>query len=507
MADEQLLLGRWTPAPSADDPRAGWLGARPRPVFLAAVCVVLALGAGAVAPSHLKYAVGVVGVTALVGAVLLWPRFGAYLLVGLVPVTSGLASGFPVSRVRLSEAIIGLVGVTLLVSVRRRDVVPWGTLDWALASYSTAWILFGILADLGLHQHLSLTQWGTVLGQLQFFLVYRAVRVAIRSARERRTALAVLVISTIPVSLLALLQKLNAPHVRLFIYKMVGATTTGTAAASVGHSLRVTGPFANWAALAGFLLPTLLVLVAMALGQVRVRRSRWFLAAGILGAVGLALTDEQSAIICCAVGAVVLAKRYGKGRAVLRWAPLLVLAAAVFAGPSIVHRIGEELAPSAGTGRVSWIPQTLSFRWSVWTQQYFPAIWQRPLSGFGVVLPPTIRWQYPESQYVSFLMEGGFPMLGLFGVLSWAMLRGARDAARSADPLDRALGNALGIAIVSMLVMNTMWPFLSNGGMPQVLWALLALAVPLGRSRIAGNPVATGYEEPLLAPVGGGQVV
>lgn len=501
MTGEQLL-GRWTTSPHADDPRAGWLAARPRPLLLAAACVVVALGAGAIAPSHLKYAIGVVGVTALVGAVLLWPRFGAYLLVGLVPATSGLASGFPVSRVRLSEAIIGLVGVTLLVSVRRRDAVPWRTLDWVLAAYSTAWILFGILADVGLHQHLSLTQWGTVVGQLQFFLVYRAVRVAIRSAGERRTALAVLVISTIPVSVLALLQKVNAPHVRLFIYKMVGATTTGTAAASVGHTLRVTGPFANWAALAGFLLPTLLVLVALALGQVRVRRSRWFLAAGVLGAVGLALTDEQSAIICFAVGALVLAKRYGKGRAVLRWAPLLLLAAAVFAGPSIVHRIGTELAPSAGTGRVSWIPQTLSFRWSVWTQQYFPAIWQRPLSGFGVVLPPTIRWQYPESQYVSFLMEGGFPLLGLFGALSWAMLRGARDAARSADPLDRALGNAMGIAIVSMLVMNTMWPFLSNGGMPQVLWPLMALTVPLGPNRITAKRVAAGDEEFLLARAG-----
>ncbi len=32
-----------------------------------------------------------------------------------------------------------------------------------------------------------------------------------------------------------------------------------------------------------------------------------------------------------------------------------------------------------------------------------------------------------------------------------------------------------------MLVMNTMWPFLSNGGMPQVLWALMGLVLPVRR--------------------------
>lgn len=439
---------------------------------------MLALAAGALAPFHLKDALGVVAVAALVGTVLQRPVVGAYVLVGLVPVTSGLATGLPVPHVRLSEALIGAIGVALLVSVRRRDAVAWRRLDWVLVAYALAWAAFGFLAHRSLHQHLSLGDWGTLIGQFQFFLVYRGVRLAVRTTEERRTALGVLLLASAPVALLAILQKLNAPGVRSLILRIVGGATAGTAAVATGHSFRATGPFNNWAALAGFLLPILLVLIALALGRMETQWRRWFVAAGVLGVVALALTEEQSAIVCLAVGAAVLAKRYGKGQIVLRWAPVVAVAVAVLAGPSIVHRISEELAASAGTGRVSWVPQTLSFRWSVWTHQYFPAIAQRPLTGYGVVLPPVIRWPYPESQYVSFLMEGGFSLLVLFAGMVWAMLRGAGDAARSVDPLDRALGQAVAIAIVSMLVMSTMWPFLSNGGMPQVLWALLALTVP-----------------------------
>ena len=127
---------------------------------------------------------------------------------------------------------------------------------------------------------------------------------------------------------------------------------------------------------------------------------------------------------------------------------------------------------------VAWVPQTVSFRWTVWVHQYLPAIGARPLSGYGVVLPSSVHWPFPESQYVSFLVEGGIPMLAAFAVLAWAMLGGAQRASRSADPLTVALGRALTVAVASMLVMDAMWPFLSNGGMPQVLWALMALAVP-----------------------------
>ena len=98
-------------------------------------------------------------------------------------------------------------------------------------------------------------------------------------------------------------------------------------------------------------------------------------------------------------------------------------------------------------------------------------------------------------------MEGGFPLLVLFGGLSLAMLKRSRDGARSKDPFDQALGRALAVTVVAMLVMNLIWPFLSNAGLPQVLWCLLAIAVP--RSEGRGAVAAPNVAPATLVPAGG----
>jgi hypothetical protein len=478
MGRDRATLALTTGGSTALSP--GWLASRYRPGLLAVVCGVVALGAAAVAPTKPKDAVALLVGAALVGVVLLWPLVGAVLLATLVPISSGLAAGFPVAHVRLSEALIGVIGITLISFARREEAVPWGTLDWILIGYGLCWVAFGVYGDLALHQQLTIEGWGTVFGQLQFFLVYRGIRVAVRTAGERRMVVGWLLLASAPVAVLALLQKVGAPGVEHFIVKITGGLTGGvgaTAASSVG---RATGPFGNWAALAGYLLPVLLVLVAVAFAGIEVRRRRIFLVTGLLAAVALALTVEQSAIVCLAVGLFVLARRYDPDGRLTRWLVIGVIALGVAVSPVLVARLVHELGGSAGTGRVWWVPQTVSFRWSVWTHQYLPAIGARPLTGYGVVLPSSVHWAWPESQYVSFLIEGGVPMLLAFGVLAWAMLDGALSAARSADPLARALGLSLAVAVVSMLVMDTMWPFLSNGGMPQVLWCLMALTVPGG---------------------------
>lgn len=467
--------------PGRGDLAAGWLALKARPVLLAVMCAIVASGVGFLLPTKPKDALALLAGVAVIVAVLLRPVVGAVLLVALVPATSGFAPGFPVSNVRLSEAVIGLVGVTLLATVRRNDTVPWEPLDWALLGYGLAWAAFAVLADRQLHQHLSVSEWGTALGQLQFFLVYRGVRVAVRSERERRLSLAALMIASLPVAALAILQEVRAPGIQGLINTLTGGLTAGTAPTGAGSVARVTGPFANWAALAGYLLPIVLVIVALALSRAPVRRAKWFLAVAVAAALALVLTLEQSAILCALAGVFVLLRRYDHTGRTTRVFLVGVAALVLAASPVLVGRLAHELAGSPGTGRISWVPSTLSFRWSVWTRQYFPAIGARPLAGYGMVYPTSISWIYPESQYISFLMEGGVVMLAAFGVLAWAMLRRTWAAAQSADPFDRAVGIALTVAVVAMLVMNVTWQFLSNGGMPQVLWALMALLLPARR--------------------------
>ncbi len=458
----------------------GWLARRTRPLVLAAACTFVALGVGYLLPTKPKDAVALLGGAVVVAAVLLRPVIGAVLLVALVPATSGFAPGFPVSHVRLSEAIIGLVGVTLIASVRRTEAVPWDTLDWALFGYGLTWAAFAVLDQRQLHEHLTLGAWGSALGQLQFFLIYRGVRVAVRSERERRLSLTALMVASLPVAALAVLQEMRVHAVQSFINTLTGGLTGGSAPTAAG-SVRVTGPFVNWAALAGYLLPILLVVVALALSKSELRQARWFAAVGVAGGLALMLTLEQSAIICGLGGVFVLLRRYDRNGRMTRifLAGLAVLVVA--ASPVLIGRFAHELAGTPGSGRIPWVPQTLSFRWGIWTRQYFPAIGARPLQGYGMVYPTSISWPFPESQYISFLMEGGVLMVAAFAVLTWAMLRRTWAAAHAVDPLDRALGFALTIGVVSLVVMAFTWPFLSNGGMPQVLWALMGLLLPVHR--------------------------
>jgi hypothetical protein len=485
-------------------PGAGdsWFAARPRPVLLGAGALVVAFVLGVLAVHKFALGAAAVVAVALVVAVLLRPVIGGIVLVGTVPALSGLAPGFPVPHVRVSELIVGLVGATVLVSARRSDAVAWSSLDWLLLAYGLAWALLGAFDAIALHQSLSLDQWGTDIGQLQFFLIYRGVRVSLRRPSERRLAVGVLVGAAVPVALLALLQELHVGVVSRLLNTITGGlTATLLASVETGNTLRATGPFNNWAALAGYLFPILLVLCALSFAGQLGRYRKWAFGVGLLVLIGLLITVEISAIVLALVGVAILARQYGLARRVLRYLAAAVVIGALVAAPFIAPRLNAEFSASAGSSRHVGVPQTLAFRFDVWTEQYVPAIEARPLTGYGAQLPASIAWPYPESQYVAFLIEGGIPLFVLFAALGWAMLARSGDAARAADPFEQALGRAAVLAVAGMLVMNLIWPFLSNGGLPQVLWCLLAVALP--RRRGVPAPSAPAPCDPQPSLVGG----
>jgi len=467
-------------------------------VLLGLGAVVLAFALGFVAVGKPDMGLAALAALALVVAVLLRPVIGGLILVGAVPILSGMAPGVPVAHLRISELLIGVVGATVLISARRSDAVPWSSFEWLLLAYGAAWAIFGTVDAITLDQHLSITLWGTVFGQLQFFVIYRAVRTSLRTPSERRTAVAVLLVAATPVALLAVLQQLHVGPVVRFLTTVTGGLSGPT---TVGAATRATGPFDNWAVLAGYLLPLLLVLCALTMsGQIgRHRRAAWII--GVVALTGFLLTEELSAILLLCIGTIVLAVQYGLGRRVLRFAGAAVVVGALVAAPFLATRLDQEFSSNAGSGRHAGVPQTLAYRWNVWTTQYVPAIEARPLGGYGAELPASIQWRYPESQYIAYLMEGGFPLLVLFGGLGLAMFKRSRDAARSKDPFDQALGRALAVTVVAMLVMNLIWPFLSNAGLPQVLWCLLAIAVPRPGHR--GAVAAPSVAPATLVPAGG----
>ncbi len=456
----------------------GWIAEHSADAKLLFCAVVLPLLAVVLSAYKLKYGIAFVGGIALVSVVLSWPTLGGYLLVALVPSLSGLEPGFPVPNVRVSEALIGVVGLTLLVATRRLAALRWGLLEWLLLAYGVLWAALGAYDNFALGQHLTLSQWGTLIGQLQFFLLYRAVRVTLRTEHQRKTGVMVLFVTAIPMTLLAILQEANVGGIRTMLWTITG----GGSGLQTSSIIRATGPFANWAQLAGFLFPMLILLTALALGgQLKHRRRAAIALAGLL-LVGLLLTAELSVLLCLVLGVFVLGSGYRRFVRVMAWIALAAAISVVVVGPVLGQRLTEQFGVQAGSSK-GYQPQTVNFREQVWTQQYLPAIAQRPLAGYGEKLPASVSWPYPESQYIAIMIEGGYPMLLMYLILLWGMFDRARRAARSPDPFDQALGRSLAVCTLSLLLLGIIWPFLSNGGFPQVLWCLFALAEP-ARSRL-----------------------
>jgi hypothetical protein len=461
-----------TPLPGTDT--ASWLTARPRSGAIATVATFFALALGWLAIHNLHYAIALAAGIAVIAIVGIRPVYGALGLVAVVPALSGLVPGIPIRSVRLTELLIGTVGVTLLVVARRSTAVKWAALDWLLLAYGLVWTFDGVLGAFTTPGPLSLSSWGTVVGQLQFFLLYRSLKVTLRTSEERHLALRILFIAAGAVALLAVFQEAHLPGVVSLVFKLTGQISPR----GQGGIVRATGPFTNWAALAGYLVPLILIALCLGLGDtVRSHRKSQFALAMLL-VMALFFTAELSAITTVLVGACVLGLRYGRMQVMIRWLGIGLLVMALAAGTFLGHRLGAQFSASAGIGRPAWLPQTLGFRWAIWTGQYIPAILERPFTGWGVILPNTIRWPNPESQYINFLLQGGVPLLATFGLLFMGMYREAKRAVLSIDPVDRALGEGLLVGSVVLLVVNLIWPFLSNGGAPQMLWCLFAILPP-----------------------------
>ena len=455
----------------------GWLDRHPSGIVIVGTALASSLAVGAAIA--LKPKLAVVLVLAVAGglAVLRRPAIGGYLLAGLVPITSGLRSGFPIPGFRLSEVLIGTLSIAILLPASARQTLRWRALDWFLLAYVVAAAGIGAYS---LHHDgvgLSNSVVGTLFGPLQFLLLYRAIAVSLPLRVQRNTALRLLLLGSVPVSMIALAQQLRIAGINTFVSNITGSTVFN----SYGYFFaRATGPFDHWTPLAGYLLVILLLGISLLLHGVDgvLSRRAMLLILG-LDALGLLLSAELSAMVALVLTGLVLGLWSGRLQFLLRWGLLVGLLLAASFGSYLQARLSTEFYSSAGSGRSALVPQTLQFRFTIWTQQYFPAIRAHLLYGYGPVFPRSIVWQYTESQYVTFLMWGGIPLLLFFLAAMWALFARARTMARPAgdDPSRWAVARAVALLVVATYLIDSIYPYLTSAGLPQALWVLVGIMV------------------------------
>lgn len=420
------------------------------------------------------------------------PDLGAYLLIALVPVTSGFRRGLPVPALRLSELLIAGVAALILLSADRERSRQWRIFDWLALAYAGANLGLGLSQLLVRDEQLVPDVVGTLVSPFQYLLLYRAVIIALPEPAQFRLALRLLLLGSVPVSLAALLQYFDLLGVRGLIPTVTGTDIDKDFPWQEGA--RATGTFPHWQVLGAYEFWIVLLGVAVLLERRSLMRP-WAVAAVLGLAVGALFTTVTLTVILAAVaGAIALGVWYGRIDVV---APALVIggAVAVLAFGGAFERRLDEQFDDQGTQRPAWMPRTMEYRYRLWRDQYVPVVsGSRYLTGYGPDDPPNLTFAYTESLYVTLVTRGGIPLLLIYAALTLALLAAAVRARDEREPSLRGAARVTAVGLVLLVPMHFVEPYFVFTGMAPLLWIAAAMTM---RGRAARTPSLLTLPRPL----------
>ena len=456
--------------------------------LIAVVCAaaVVAVGVGAaVQPMY-----GAAGLAAATGVCFVWARpvYAAYILVGVVPIASGLDRGVPIPGFRLSELLtVGLAGV-LLVSLDHRRDARWRALDWAAIAYVAAHVVMGVLGSYNEGRPVVNGDLGTLVGPAQYFVYFRALALVLQTEEMRSRALTFLLGSSVVISVSVIVDKF-VPGVRPTLHDLTGYSVFPGDGQSVS---RASGLFPHFQVASGYLASIVIASAAAFLNGYRTmpRLALAFVCA--LAGVALVQTVTLTTLLGAAAGVLVLAAWHTDRRRNLAIALISLAAVGAVFSPVLLARVNEQGAVAVGTlgaNRNPLVPQTVAYRWEIWTTQSLPALSDRLYVGAGPTLPNTMTWKSTESMYMTLLFRGGVPLLAVWLILWYTMLRTAWRGRYSPDETQRIAAKALTVLLVFLVVMQNIQPYLTYGGISHVVWLLAAIVVIPFRAR-SSSPTA-----------------
>jgi hypothetical protein len=442
-----------------------------------------ALAAGAVVFVGLAASLGplegalAVAVIALAIFVAHRPLAGVLLMAAVVPITSGLARGIPVPGFRISELLTVLIAGTILATVPRQQTRPWAMFDRAALAYAAATLLFGTVDLVANGAGASFDDVGTLLGPVQFLLIYRATLVVIRRDQDRLRCLYFLVGASALVAVIGILQQLNVGPFRSLAQNLTGLDVSGF---SYQVLPRATGPFDHWQALGGYLFMVILIGVALLAERPALRVRALLLGVLALDVTALLLSGTIAPMVFTLIGAAAIAVWGNRDRGWRRLRPvfmvgLAALVAIVVCLPVISQRASLQYGNGPSSPGGSVVPASISYRYDIWSEQYIPAVREHWLTGYGPEIPPEIHWQYTESLYLTLLLRGGIVLLLAFIALMITAALRAKTAANARDPGGRAAGRALLVAVLALVALHGEIPYFVNAGLPHVFWILVAV--------------------------------
>jgi hypothetical protein len=213
----------------------------------------------------------------------------------------------------------------------------------------------------------------------------------------------------------------------------------------------------------------------------------------LVPAVGALITTATLAPIFGALaGAALLGRAYGRmGRSILGVALAIFIVGFLFT-PALSSRFeqqyGNTVTIQAAKGSDPLIPRTLAARYSIWTEQYVPAMSGHWATGWGPGVPPKVDWEWTESLYLTMVVRGGIPLLLIYLWLAGSTITRSKRLTRAPDFERSLLANVVFTGTIVLLFMQIITPYFVLAGPPHIYWALLGL--------LFGGAVRSRNEEP-----------
>lgn len=400
------------------------------------------------------------------------------------PLTGGLARGGVIPFLRISQALV-VFGMLLLIIARP---TPQGKsrltyIDLAFALYMLSGSVFPMLALYYRGDSLNLLETDatfgvsplqSLLGPIQYYLLYRIVVATVSTEKQIITVLKLIFLASILVSVIGILQKMGVGPVRNFLityYPVPAGIYDGPIL-----SQRITSTLQHFSGLASYLCFIIIIALACYMARDHLHISPLLLVTTVLiDSVALVLTGTLAAWISFPFGVLVVCLIMRRVPRLAIFGLVGILLAMIIFQPFLADRLDQQIGAGAAQGI---LPQSLALRMRIWVELSFPAIARNLFFGAGPVPFPDSFGPAEESQYVHLLLVGGIPYF-----LSYLLLIGLtisncwHHIKVKSNEIFRAVAISLVAIVLALNIMNVSGIYFTYVGGTQIYWTLLAIVV------------------------------
>jgi len=403
------------------------------------------------------------------------PIILCYLVISAIILMSGIERGRLIPVLSGNEvSLLGALAVALIIvlSDRRRKVVVTPYFGVAFLVLIGGTVIVPIATYLLQGTQLTLGNSFKMAGLIQYFILFWLFTALPQSKDDRRKIIWWMLAFGSLVAVIGLLQGLGIGMVKRLLVSLYSSSHELMAS----RAGRITSLLGSWNSLGIFMMSIIIICWAVLFDIKRASGRLLIMGMMALSALCLIASGSFAGIVGTVIGLFIIQLLNHRGA---RTAPILILG---FLGvilsififyPFLQPLIEKRLSYQYRYGGM--IPETLLFRFKIWSEIFIPAIRQHfPLPVYPTV-PSTFAWQFEESQYILLLFRTG--LAGFASYLIWIVITIGwlyRSCQRSTG-FDRSIASAALTIIVMLIIAGFTNEVFSFSGTIDYLWMMLAL--------------------------------